>query len=793
MESEPEYFSVPTPEKTPEEEEEEILFPSFLYGEELPAEENIEGVEEETRKLDIATEYPKLEKEYDIRTEYPSLEVPSEVSSEGIKKDPPPSFASETTPKTLKKSSKGKAGSSRSGGDFDLNRLFIQEAELILKEHKNPRAEESSSIGALVSGGNFYFSRANNPSNKKYYYDATFFSKPKKAKIEKEEVPLTPKTPKKAKTERPRITTKLFKKKTAETGLKRPPFNFLLDLWTQYNQIKNGEDPRRDRLAAIELRELPYELIRDKTYYFSMRRPLGDFTDFLNKTPASRNIKGLGTFTYVNPNPPKAGPKPPPKVVKVAIKSPFDIKLKPYASYDNSIPAAINPSNAIDLFFGDHPRSYIRKETVLFGDVSVPNARNYTTKPVKITYAVHMNLANAGKPVSVYRIGMSCSRKKDVHPVDPYNLAALFAARVTTDPMVSSVLFMNKKDHEEVFIQYPRVIIRVLAVAPLQPFIESLHLVMKDEEFDIILDPTVCHDTPRGWANIGEMYKWAAGGNDFEASPENCVFSISSVSKARERKEEEMNTIYSNRTKELTAIIKKISPTTDVDRLAQEEKLGIEFARKFSPIPQHNSDFARFKNECEREIRAAPGTFAYIKPVYEINNLANMEELKSFLEKTFAKVSPQKIASDEEILDHVEIERPDCWGVNLAFDWNGHPFALPKLPKGVQEAGQLLVAAPEGNRYKIYYGFRIFVGKRENAVRYIMHPRFFDVIFREGFPDRFQNNSPVNKDLSAEDWKRFSEYNLSGKSGTTSLQIYQEALLQYGIYGIRGMYDVSYH
>ncbi len=57
-------------------------------------------------------------------------------------------------------------------------------------------------------------------------------------------------------------------------------------------------------------------------------------------------------------------------------------------------------------------------------------------------------------------------------------------------------------------------------------FIESLHLILTEDQFELILSQETCVNQPEGWSSVG-LARAFVSGNKFDGTVDNCVFSIS--------------------------------------------------------------------------------------------------------------------------------------------------------------------------------------------------------------------------------------------------------------------------
>jgi hypothetical protein len=147
--------------------------------------------------------------------------------------------------------------------------------------------------------------------------------------------------------------------------------------------------------------------------------------------------------------------------------------------------------------------SYQRKR----GDIKETENRNYTST---LKENIHQN--------SPYKIGLTCRTG-----TNSILIATLFAARATSDPLTEEVMVMSEKEHLKSPLIYPRVILipKIIENFPIQQYIESLHLLMKDADFEQILDTSLCWDQPEGWATMAMIM------GPHENAFSECVFSLS--------------------------------------------------------------------------------------------------------------------------------------------------------------------------------------------------------------------------------------------------------------------------
>lgn len=123
----------------------------------------------------------------------------------------------------------------------------------------------------------------------------------------------------------------------------------------------------------------------------------------------------------------------------------------------------------------------------------------------------------------LYRVGLSGKRTERA-----WDLMVLFAARCSSDPCIAKVNILPLEKHLILDPSIPRVIIELLPAVPLGCFIESLHLLLSEKEFEEILDGQVCIDQPEGWATVSMCRTYPQGGLPKES--DECIFSISASS-----------------------------------------------------------------------------------------------------------------------------------------------------------------------------------------------------------------------------------------------------------------------
>jgi hypothetical protein len=138
-----------------------------------------------------------------------------------------------------------------------------------------------------------------------------------------------------------------------------------------------------------------------------------------------------------------------------------------------------------------------------------------------VSYRRFINPYNVEEPPGLYRIGLA-----GVKTPEALMLCTLLAARIAKDLLVKETLVMSEASHEEYPSIYPRVIIKVMDRTPLVQFIESLHLLLTEEQFESILSAETCMNQPEGWCSVGHVRSFVSGIN-FKGSVDNCVFSIS--------------------------------------------------------------------------------------------------------------------------------------------------------------------------------------------------------------------------------------------------------------------------
>ena len=146
---------------------------------------------------------------------------------------------------------------------------------------------------------------------------------------------------------------------------------------------------------------------------------------------------------------------------------------------------------------------------------------HYDDQKTVITYSFYANPINANKTPHLYKVGLAGLKTSQA-----LDACSILAGRAANDLCVKEILLITEEDHEKYPSIYPRVVIIPTSETPLAQFIEGLHLLLTEEEFELILDKDTCLHQPRGWTSVGIARNYI-GRSKFEEEVGLCAFSIS--------------------------------------------------------------------------------------------------------------------------------------------------------------------------------------------------------------------------------------------------------------------------
>jgi hypothetical protein len=270
------------------------------------------------------------------------------------------------------------------------------------------------------------------------------------------------------------------------------------------------DDPRNRTITLIKTSGLGV-LTNNLIWAFKTLTKKGDLVYDLVSVMLSTLMEYSPKEELLKLQPPKAKKRilsPPPKMTEEEwIK--FQIAPKEEKDLQN-----ININNLI-------PGGWTGAKMIRENMAAAQTRVNYDQDSITITYSFYANPINATKSPHLYRVGLAGLKTHQA-----LDACTILVGRAAKDLCVKEILLITEEDHEKYPSIYPRVIIIPTSETPLAQFIEGLHLLLTEEEFELILDKDTCLHQPHGWTSVGIARNYI-GRTKFDEKVGLCAFSIS--------------------------------------------------------------------------------------------------------------------------------------------------------------------------------------------------------------------------------------------------------------------------